>query len=488
MRKTLLVAGLGLSLTSVVGCTDDKDPTTNDTAADDTGATDEGTPDEGDPDEGTADEGTPDEGSSDADDTGSTDDTGTGPTGPTIADIQTHVIPTGEIVTLENVVVTASYTPNQAGFFISEPSGGANNGLWVYAPYMSDDLTVAPGDVITITGTTAEYAPSSDDEGDTGMTEAPDLPDSMTQTQLTIADPADVTVTGSGEIPALSPLTRLHCPPPKPRSSTRACSSPSRPPPLRPRTRAEHSRSWVARRLEICTSTLTMSDSATRSLASRASSIQRTESIARAHAPTPTSSVTPTLARHARLIPVLATLRAGDLVITELMPNPDACGDRDNAGEYIEVYNATGMTVDLNRLEPTDGGDHYGFVEESTVVGAGAYAVLQRRGDEYCYDAALAAAGAPTAVYRKKVSLNNTEDSITLSYGDVAFDSVSYTSDWPFSAGVSIEFSTDLLGESPTVANDSVESWCGSDGMIEGTTDMGSPGVANGDCTSLMGK
>ena len=51
MRKTLLVAGLGLSLTSVVGCTDDKDPTTNDTAADDTGATDEGTPDEGDPDE-----------------------------------------------------------------------------------------------------------------------------------------------------------------------------------------------------------------------------------------------------------------------------------------------------------------------------------------------------------------------------------------------------------------------------------------------------
>ena len=183
----------------------------------------------------------------------------------------------------------------------------------------------------------------------------------------------------------------------------------------------------------------------------------------------------------------IGDLSAGDLVITEVMPNPDACGDRDNAGEYIEVYNATGMTVDLNCLELTDGGDHYGFVEESTVVGAGAYAVLQRRGDEYCYDAALAAAGAPTAVYRKKVSLNNTEDSITLSYGDVAFDSVSYTSDWPFSAGVSIEFSTDLLGESPTVANDSVESWCGSDGMIEGTADMGSPGVANGDCTSLMG-
>ena len=488
MRKTLLVAGLGLSLTSVVGCTDDKDPTTNDTAADDTGATDEGTPDEGDPDEGTADEGTPDEGSSDADDTGSTDDTGTGPTGPTIADIQTHVIPTGEIVTLENVVVTASYTPNQAGFFISEPSGGANNGLWVYAPYMSDDLTVAPGDVITITGTTAEYAPSSDDEGDTGMTEAPDLPDSMTQTQLTIADPADVTVTGSGEIPASVTVdaTALSA------SETAeqyegvlvTIETPTVATPYESGAFSVVGGATVGS-LYIDFDYVRLGDSFSSitgviySANGEYRVSPRSNADVLGHADTCASCTAEAC---------IGDLSAGDLVITELMPNPDACGDRDNAGEYIEVYNATGMTVDLNCLELTDGGDHYGFVEESTVVGAGAYAVLQRRGDEYCYDAALAAAGAPTAVYRKKVSLNNTEDSITLSYGDVAFDSVSYTSDWPFSAGVSIEFSTDLLGESPTVANDSVESWCGSDGMIEGTTDMGSPGVANGDCTSLMGK
>ena len=77
MRKTLLVAGLGMSLSSVVGCTDDKDSTTSDTAANDTGAMDEGTPDEGDPDEGDPDEGATDEGSGDGDDTGTSDDTGT---------------------------------------------------------------------------------------------------------------------------------------------------------------------------------------------------------------------------------------------------------------------------------------------------------------------------------------------------------------------------------------------------------------------------
>ena len=202
MRKTALAATLGLGLIGVVGCTDDKSSNSNDTAAPDTGPadTDEGTPDEGTPDEGTPDEGTPDEGTGDADDTGGTDDTGTGPTGPTVADIQTHVIPTGEVVTLEGVVVTASYTPNQAGFFISDAGGGPNSGVWVYAPYMNEDLPLAPGQILTITGTTAEYAPSREEDGDTGMSEAPDLPDTETQTQLTIAEPADVVVTGSGEI------------------------------------------------------------------------------------------------------------------------------------------------------------------------------------------------------------------------------------------------------------------------------------------------
>ena len=483
MRKTLLVAGLGMSLSSVVGCTDDKDPTTSDTAANDTGAVDEGTPDEGDPDEGT-----PDEGSGDGDDTGTTDDTGTPPSGPSITDIQTHVIPTGESVTLEGVVVTASYTPNQAGFFIAEPAGGPNSGLWVYAPYMSEDITVAPGDVLTITGTTAEYAPSSDDEGDTGMTDAPDLPDSMTQTQLTIADPADVTVTSSGEIPASVTVGAMELSSPDTAEQYEGVLVTIEAPTVA--TPYESGVFYVVGgatvgNLYIDFDYVRLGDSFSSitgviySANGEYRVSPRSNADVLGHADTCASCSTESC---------IGDLSAGDLVITELMPNPDACGDRDNAGEYIEVYNASGMSVDLNCLELTDGGDHYGFVEESTVVGAGAYAVLQRRGDEYCYDAAVASAGAATAVYRKKVSLNNTEDSITLSYGDVVFDSVSYTAEWPFSEGVSIEFSNDLLGESPTEANDSVEAWCGSESMIEGTTDMGSPGVANGGCTSVLGK
>ena len=74
----------------------------------------------------------------------------------------------------------------------------------------------------------------------------------------------------------------------------------------------------------------------------------------------------------------MGDLGPGDVVINEIMANPEACGDRDNVGEYIEVWNATASEIDLNCLSITDGGGHVGFVETSTVVAPLGYAVLQR--------------------------------------------------------------------------------------------------------------
>ncbi|MDP6934709.1 MAG: lamin tail domain-containing protein, partial [Myxococcota bacterium] len=49
------------------------------------------------------------------------------------------------------------------------------------------------------------------------------------------------------------------------------------------------------------------------------------------------------------------SLAEGDLVITEVMVNPEDCGDW--LGEYFEVWNATGYDVDLKGLQISDDED-----------------------------------------------------------------------------------------------------------------------------------
>ncbi len=470
MKKTVSATVISLSLL-LTGCTDIKDEATDGDVGDDTASSD-------------IDGGTPDD-TGNADDTGTADDTGEVDTGPTIFDIQTHVIPTGETVTLEGVVVSASYTPNNLGFFISEPAGGPNSGVWVFAPFMHEEISIAPGQVLTITGTTAEFAPTEEGEDDTGMAEAPDLADTETQTQLTIASPTDVVVTGSGEIP------------PAVTSASEVLASPETAEPYEgvlvtvdsPTVATPYESGRFMIDGGSLVGNLYMDFGYVRLGDSFASLTGVVYSKDREYRISPRSNAD--VQGHADTCGTCAAdkcigdVAAGELVVTELMPNPDACGERDNSGEYIEVYNTTEMSIDLNCLELTDAGERYGFIEVSTVVEAGGYAVLQRRGEEYCYDDAIAASGAPTAVYRKKVTLNNDEDTITLGYGDVVFDTVSYTVDWPFSEGTAMEFSEELLWGSPADANDAGDSWCAAEGEILGGTDKGSPGSSNGACTGL---
>lgn len=70
-------------------------------------------------------------------------------------------------------------------------------------------------------------------------------------------------------------------------------------------------------------------------------------------------------------------LLTGDLVITEVMANPD--GD-DQGNEYFEIYNATGAAIDLTgvRLEKSavDGSSVKEHVMTGTIVEPGAYAAL----------------------------------------------------------------------------------------------------------------
>ena len=126
------------------------------------------------------------------------------------------------------------------------------------------------------------------------------------------------------------------------------------------------------------------------------------------------------------------------------------------------------------------------------MVPALGYAVLQRRSDDYCYNDAIAATGAVSAVYRKAVTLNNDGDTIGLSYGETTFDSVTYVASgddsWPVEEGVSMEFNAILLGTDPHLYNDSPENWCEASSVIVDTTDYGSPGSINDGCGAILTK
>ena len=157
-----------------------------------------------------------------------------------------------------------------------------------------------------------------------------------------------------------------------------------------------------------------------------------------------------------------------------MMIDPLYCSDSDC--EYIEVYNASEGSIDLNCLTISDGSDHVGYVEGTLEVAAGAYAALTRRTDEAGYGIS----GVSQRDYRRGVSLNNDFDTITLSYGETVIDVVAYDTsaegDWP---GATPGQAMVLEAPSTTAAadNDAAANWCGASDALGTSGDFGSPGL-----------
>ena len=111
----------------------------------------------------------------------STGDTGgpTGDGGPTVAAIQGGTYVDGDDVRLDGVLVTSPITLDGEGFFVQDPGGGEWSGLYVYLAGGAEGLYLAVGDEITVTGVVTEFY---------------DL------TELSVASPASIEVTGTGEL------------------------------------------------------------------------------------------------------------------------------------------------------------------------------------------------------------------------------------------------------------------------------------------------
>ncbi len=168
----------------------------------------------------------------------------------------------------------------------------------------------------------------------------------------------------------------------------------------------------------------------------------------------------------------------GDLLITEIMYDPTAITD--NYGEWFEIYNNSGESVDLQNVVIKRNGEAVHTINSSVVLNAGAYCLLERTAD------AVDGTDLITYVYGSALSLLN--DACTLeiaNYGSNGTNgsviaSVTYGSgnNFPTASGASIQLDPSHFDADEAQAG---TNWCVSTTAYN-TGDMGTPGTANDPC------
>lgn len=197
----------------------------------------------------------------------------------------------------------------------------------------------------------------------------------------------------------------------------------------------------------------------------------------------------------------LTDLTTGDLVISEIMAAPNGVAGSD--GEWFEIYNASGVDVDLNGLilenNKFDVFEAQSItVDEIVYLPAGEYALFVTKSDPaingdlpFTYTRPTDSDPTPTApndYHFEFVSftLKNRPNTLTLRHpdGTTLFDEVIYDSSFPANNGSSIQLDPSALDD---LSNDDAENWCIGRTLIGTTTgNFGSPGVENGPCTWTM--
>ncbi|MEL6671318.1 MAG: lamin tail domain-containing protein [Bacteroidota bacterium] len=126
---------------------------------------------------------------------------------------------------------------------------------------------------------------------------------------------------------------------------------------------------------------------------------------------------------------------AGDVIVTEIMYDPSAVSDAN--GEFFELYNTTGATIDIDGWVISDLGTESHIINNSGALNipAGGYLILGRNID-------IGTNGGVSVDYEfGGFTLNNIDDEIILTAGVTEIDRVEYdeTGTFPTGAGRSIE-------------------------------------------------
>ncbi len=167
-------------------------------------------------------------------------------------------------------------------------------------------------------------------------------------------------------------------------------------------------------------------------------------------------------------------LSPGDLVINEIMQNPSAVDD--TFGEYVEIWNTTGSSIDLNGFILRDNDSDSHVIDSAngpTVVPAGGYLVLVRNADP------LVNGGISNAYPFADFQLSNGADEVVLedNFG-LILDEVIYDGGpgFPDPTARSMELIPGLVD--PHLANDLGANWQ-EGSVVYGAGDFGTPGAVN---------
>jgi hypothetical protein len=163
----------------------------------------------------------------------------------------------------------------------------------------------------------------------------------------------------------------------------------------------------------------------------------------------------------------------GDLVISEIMVNPDAASD--TYAEWIEIYNATSAPVDLQGLvfrhEANDPAAVH-VIGASVIAPPHGYVVIGKSTDQ-----AMNGGVDVAYAYPADIGFTNTGDYLAIERADeTIIDHTFWASDAPLGASLSLDPS--FLDAS---LNDDATHFCAGVAFLP-SGDKGSPGVANPAC------
>lgn len=169
--------------------------------------------------------------------------------------------------------------------------------------------------------------------------------------------------------------------------------------------------------------------------------------------------------------PPLECVNPGDLVITEIMTNPESPID-DNEGEWIEIYNSTGSDIDIEGYTLSDGGGTHVINKGSALmVPAGGYITVGK--------SASANGGITHNYIYAGIVLNNSGDSFQINCDQVVIDHVPIDDSM---AGRSHSLDPAHLNATD---NNMLSNWCFTPEEVTfqyHTTNYGTPGASNGTC------
>jgi PKD repeat protein len=161
----------------------------------------------------------------------------------------------------------------------------------------------------------------------------------------------------------------------------------------------------------------------------------------------------------------------GDLVITEIMKNPNALPE--SLGQYFEVFNPTATPFTLRGCSITkrDGLSH--DITTDVIVDPAVFAILAVHPN---------AVPASDYEYGRTFIFNNVADTIVLTCNGEVIDAVTYDTSFPNANGTSMNLDPDFVDED---SNDDGANWCETPRDFANSLpfgDFGTPGALTVDC------